>query len=168
VLKPDIIEFALDEFVRQLKLALGKQAGNVGTIRRRKSELEAELRRYADALGRGGDMPAIIEAMRTRQAELDSVLEMLLTKTDSIEGRPADIRGFVMERILDMRELLSKDVALARIELVKHLQEITMVPRTNGADPHYEATGNWSLVGDAFEPGFGAQPSNWVGCGGWI
>ena len=169
VLKPEVTDFALDEFARQLKSELGKLAGNVGAMRRRKSELEAELRRYADALGSGGNMPAIIEAMRTRQAELDSITEKLLsTQPDSNEARLLDIRRFVTKRILDLRELLSRDVMLARAELVKHVQEITMIPRTNGSDPHYEATGEWSLIGDAFEPGPGTRPSNRVGCGGWI
>ncbi len=169
VLKPEVIDFALDEFGRQLKSELGKLAGNLGTMRRRKSELETELRRYADAVGSGGNMPAMIEAMRIRQSELDSITEKLLsTQSDSIEARLLDIRRFVTRRILDLRQLLSRDTLLARAELMKHVKEITMVPRTNESDPHYEAKGEWSLVGDAFESGSGTRPSNWVGCGGRI
>lgn len=169
MLKPEVIDFALDEFGRQLKSELGKLAGNLGTMRRRKSELETELRRYADAVGSGGNMPAMIEAMRIRQSELDSITEKLLsTQSDSIEARLLDIRRFVTRRILDLRQLLSRDTLLARAELMKHVKEITMVPRTNESDPHYEAKGEWSLVGDAFESGSGTRPSNWVGCGGRI
>jgi hypothetical protein len=142
---------------------------SAGNSSRRKAELETELRRYAEALGSGGNMPAIIEVMRIRQAELDSITENLLsTRPDSIEGRLLEIRQFVTKRISDLRELLSRDVLLARAELVKHVQEIMMVPRMNESDPHYEAKGEWSLTGVAFESGPGARPSNWVGCGGWI
>jgi hypothetical protein len=148
---------------------LGKVSGDLGKMRARKAELETELRRYAEAVGAGGDMPAIIQAMKVRQGELDSIAERLLsTHPDSIEGRLADIRRFVTARILDLRELLSKDVLLARTELLKHIQVIRMVPRVDANDPHYEAAGEWSLLGSAYESGPGTRPSNWDGCGGQI
>ena len=169
VLKPEAIDFALEEFGRQLRGELGKLSGDLGKMRARKVELEAELRRYAEAVGAGGDMPAIIQAMKARQGELDSIVERLLsTNPDSIEARLTDIRRFVTNRISDLRELLSKDVLLARTELLKHIQAIRMVPRTEADDPHYEAAGEWSLVGTADGSGPGTRPSNWDGCGGWI
>lgn len=107
--------------------------------------------------------------MKVRQGELDSITERLLsTSPDSIEARLADIRRFVTKRILDLRELLSKDVLLARTELLKHVQEIRMVPLVDKSGAHYEAMGQWSLLGDAGESVPGDRPSNWVGCGGWI
>ena len=169
MLRPEAIDFALEEFGRQLKAELGKLSGDIGKMRARKVELETELRRYADALGAGGNMPAIIQAMKERQGELDSITERLLsTHPDSIEARLTDIRRFVTRRILDLRELLSRDVLLTRTELLKHIQEIRMVPRTDGSGPHYEAAGEWSLVGGEYESSPGTRPSNWDGCGGWI
>jgi hypothetical protein len=168
VLQRQVIDFALEEFGSQLRTELGKLSGDLGKMRARKVELETELRRYAEALGVGGNMPAIIGAMKVRQGELDSITERLLsTSPDSIEARLADIRRFVTRRILDLRELLSKDVLLARTELLKHVNEIRMVPLMDKGGAHYEATGEWSLLGDA-QSGPGARPSNWVGCGGWI
>jgi site-specific DNA recombinase len=169
ILTPPAIDFALEEFGRQLKAELGKISGSLGDMRARKVELETELRRYAEALGVGGSIPAIIEAMKIRQRELDSITERLLsTRPDSIEARIADIRRFVTKRILDLRELLSKDVLLAKPELLKHVQEIRMIPRVDENGAHYEATGEWSLLGHTLESGPGTRPSNWVGCGGWI
>ena len=167
MLKPEAIDFALEEFGRQLKAELGKLSGDLGKMRARRVELETELRRYAEALGACGNMPAIIQAMKVRQGELDSISERLLsTHPDSIEARLADIRRFVTSRILDLRELLSRDVLLARPELLKHIQVIRMVPRVDAIDPHYEAAGEWSLAGNGSGPG--TRPSNWDGCGGWI
>ena len=104
--------------------------------------------------------------MKIRQGELDSITERLLsTRPAAIEARIADIRRFVTKRILDLRELLSKDVLLAKAELLKHVQEIRMIPRMDENGAHYEATGEWTLLGDALESGPGTRPSNWVGCG---
>jgi hypothetical protein len=76
------------------------------------------------------------------------------------------VRRFVTKRILDPGQLLSRDILLARAELVKHVQEIITVPRANDSDPHYEAKGEWNLISDAFESGSVTRPSNWVGCRG--
>lgn len=169
ILNPEAIEFALQEFGRQLKSEVGKLSADLGKMRDRKAELENELRRYAEALAVGGNIPAIIDAMKVRQAEVDSITERLLsTRPDSVEARLTDIRRFMTKRILDIRELLSKDVLLARTEILKHVQEIRMVPRVDGKDAHYEAVGVWSLLGDVVESGPGTRPSNWDGCGGWI
>lgn len=166
VLRPEVIDFALGEFGRQLKARLGKVSGDIAKMRARTVEIETELRRYADAVGSGGNIPAIIEAMRVRQAELDSITDRLLsTGADSVDGRLAELRRFVTKRGLDLRELLSKDVVLARTELLKHVQEIKMVPRHDKSDPHYEA---WRLTGEGDESSPSTRLSNWVGCGGWI
>ena len=92
-MNPEAIDFALQEFGRQLRSELGKLSGDLGRMRVRKAELETELRRYAEALGVGGNLPAIIEAMEVRQAELDSITERLLSiRPDSIESRITGLR----------------------------------------------------------------------------
>ena len=53
-------------------------------------------------------------------------------------------------RIADLRTLLSKDVVSARAEMLKHVREIEMTPQRDG-QAHYEARGEWSLLGDAGE-----------------
>jgi hypothetical protein len=157
----------LDEFGRQLKAELGKLSGDSDRMRTRKIELETELSRYAEAVAVGGNMPAIVAAMKARQDELDAITGKLLSmRPDSIEGRFADIRRFVTKRIMDLREVLAKDVVLAKTELLKHVQEIRMIPRRDQSGAHYEATGEWSLLGDDVQPGPGTRPSNSVGCGG--
>lgn len=67
--------------------------------------------------------------------------------------------------IFDLHELLSRDVLLARTELLKPIQVIRMVPRKDTGPPHYEAAGEWNLVGSAYESGPGTRPSNSDGCG---
>ncbi|HVA76567.1 MAG TPA: hypothetical protein VNF27_01660, partial [Candidatus Binataceae bacterium] len=139
----------VDEFGRQLKAELGKVSDDLAKMRQRKAELEEELRRYAEAIGSGGNMPALVDAMKNRQAELDAITNRLLsTQPDSIEAQLAEIREFVTSRITDLRGLLSKSVVLARAEVLKHVREIQMVPHVSESDPHYEAQGEWNLLGE--------------------
>ena len=170
VLQPEAIDFVLEEFGRQLRTELGKLTEDFGRMRTRKAELETELSRYAEAVAAGGNMPAIIAAMKARQEELNALTEKLLSRSpDSIDSRLADLRRFVTKRITNLRELLAKDVVLAKTELLKHVQEIQMIPRVDQDNTaHYEATGEWSLLGDPTESAPGGRLSNWVGCGGWI
>ena len=149
VLKPEVVDFTVDEFGRQLKAELGKVSDDLAKMRQRKAELEEELRRYAEAIGSGGNMPALVDAMKNRQAELDAITNRLLsTQPDSIEAQLAEIREFVTSRITDLRGLLSKSVVLARAEVLKHVREIQMVPHVSESDPHYEAQGEWNLLGE--------------------
>jgi len=67
-----------------------------------------------------------------------------------LDARLEEIRAFVTARIVDLRTFLSKDVVSARAEVLKHVREIEMTPEMDG-QPHYEAHGEWSLVGDAGE-----------------
>ena len=75
---------------------LEKVSGDIAKMRQRKTELGEELRRYAEAIGSGGNMPALIGAMKNRQAELDAITNTLLsTQPDSIDAQLAEIREFV-------------------------------------------------------------------------
>ena len=154
VLKPEVVDFAIEEFGRHLKVGPGKVSGDLAKMRQRKRELEVELTRYAEAIGSGGNMPALIEAMKNRQAELDAITNKLLSsEPGSIDAQLADIRQFVTSRISDLRSLLSKSVLLARAEVLKHLSEIQMVPKVDGSNPHYEARGDWNLLGEDVRQG---------------
>ena len=152
VFRPEVIDFTLDEFGRQLKAKLQNVSGNLAKLRARKAQLDSELRRFAEAIATGANIPAIMEAMRTRQAELNQITEQLLSnEVGSVDAQLSEIRDFVTSRIADLRTLLTKnakDVALARAELLMHVQEIRMMPQV-GSDgrEYYEAQGEWSLLG---------------------
>ena len=159
VLKPEVVEFAIAEFGRALKADLGNLSGELARMRDRKRELEEEMARYAEAIGAGGNMPALIAAMKARQSELDAITDRLLsTEPGSIDAKLGEIRTFVTSRIADLRTLLSKDVALARAEVIKHVREIEMTPQMDG-EPHYEAHGDWDLLGETVD----RQPWRQVG-----
>jgi hypothetical protein len=63
-----------------------------------------------------------------------------------------------------LRDLLRKDTALARTELLKHSSEITMTPHRDSAQNFYVAEGNWDLLGNAWSEG----ASRLTGGFGWL
>ena len=64
----------------------------------------------------------------------------------------------------DLRDLLRKDTALARTELLKHSSEITMTPHRDSARRFYVADGKWDLLGD----GWPEATSRSTGGFGWL
>ncbi len=160
-MKPEVIEYTLEEFGRQLKTALGTLSGELERMCERKAQLEAELRRCAEAVAAGGDIPVLIEAMKSRQAELQSITDRLLsTGPESVEAHLAEIRQFVTDRLADLRGLLARDVALARTELLKHVRGIRMTPQGAEPKPHYVAEGEWDLLGERSQEDRMLRPSD--------
>ena len=47
----------------------------------------------------------------------------------------------------NLRDLLRKDTALARTELMKHTSEIRITPHSDLKHRYYVAEGNWDLLG---------------------
>jgi hypothetical protein len=148
VLTPEAINFVIDEFGRQLKAELARVSDGTAKLRGRKAQLDAELRNYAETISTGVDVPAIVAAMRTRQVEVDFITGRLLsTEPGSVDAHLDKIRQFLTSRVADLKALFSKDTMLARVELLKHVQEIRMQPQSSGDKQYYEAEGEWNLLG---------------------
>ena len=73
----------------------------------------------------------MLEALGRKEAELRAITDQLRSATpESIESRIDDIRRFVAAGLDNLREVLRKDTAIARAEILKHTTEITMTPQT--------------------------------------
>ena len=165
ILRPEAIDYAVMEFQRQLEAALGSLSDDLVEMRRRKTRLEAEVRRLVAAVSESGHSKSLLEEIGRKEAELQSITDRLLSvTTQSIEARVGEIRGFVASGLNNLRDLLRKDTALARTELLKHSSEITMTPHRDGAQNFYVAEGNWDLLGNAWPEG----ASRLTGGFGWL
>ena len=148
VLKPQAIDYCIDEFGRQLVGELEKTSAELTRMRDRKRDLEAEVERLVSAVAASGHSSFLLNAIAEREQELRQITSRLLEKPgDSIECRLQDMRAFVTERLTSLRELLACDVAKARTELGKHLETIRLVPRSAGKKENYVAEGEWNLLG---------------------
>ena len=148
VLRPEVVDYAVTEFQKQLEATLASLSGDLAEMRARKSRLEAEVHRLVSAVAESGHSTSLLEEIGRKEAELHGITDRLLSATpDSIESRVREIRTFVTSGLNNLRDLLREDTALARTELLKHSSEITMTPRRDLTRPFYVAEGNWNLVG---------------------
>ena len=165
ILQPEVVEYAVMEFQRQLEAALGSLSDDLIGMRQRKTRLEAEVRRLVSAVAESGHSRFLLEEIARKEAELQSITDSLLSATpQSIESRVGEIRSFVASGLSNLRDLLRKDTALARTELLKHSSEITMTPHRDLAQHFYVAEGNWDLLGNGWTEG----ASRLTGGFGWL
>jgi hypothetical protein len=168
LLRPEVIDYAIGEFGRQLRTALSSVSNDLAGLRRRKEQLESEIQRFADAIARGGPLDALVQQIATREREMKAITNRLLSASAaSIEGQLREIRQFVEKGISDLHTLLNRDKALAKTELQQHLSEIRMTPAEDRKEWHYVAEGTWDLLGTGPNaPVLGLAHSD--GCGGQI
>jgi hypothetical protein len=144
LLRPEIIDYAVDEFRRQIEKADSHDATKAAEKSARKAELELELRRLTNAIAAQGHSESLLEALAEREMEIRELAESLAEyKAITVED-PSEIRRFVTGGLSNLGELLNTDVAIARAELGKDVSEIRMEP--NSERRYYVATGNWSLL----------------------
>jgi site-specific DNA recombinase len=146
VLKPEVIEFAIQEFGRQLRAALSNVSAELDHMREQKAKLEGELANLTAAVAERGHSNALLSAIAQREVQLQEITDKLLSAgKGSIEADLVEIRQFVTEHLCDVRSLLHEDVALARAELGKRVSRIMMKPDLHRR--HYTAIGEWDLLG---------------------
>ena len=165
LLRPEVIDYAVEEFQRQLEVALTSLSGDLGEMRQRKARLEAEISRLVSAVAEAGHSRSMLEEIGRKEAELHAISDRLLSATpESIESRVSEIRTYVISGLKDLRALLRKDAALARTELLKHSGEIAMIPHRAGRRRFYVAEGKWDLLGDTWPE----DASRLTGGFGWL
>lgn len=148
ILQPEVVDYAVVAFQRQLEAALGSLSDDLAGMRQRKIRLEAEIRRLIAAVAESGHSSSLLEEIGRKEAELHGIADSLLSATpESVASRVGEIRSFVAHGLADLRKLFRKDIALARAELLKHSSEITMTPRADSGRRFYVAEGKWDLLG---------------------
>jgi site-specific DNA recombinase len=162
LLRPEVIDYAVSEFGRQLRTALGNLGGEVEQMRRRKQELERKIQNLVAAIADHGHSSPLLQQLAQHESEMHAITDQLLSTTPgSVEARIGEIREFVEAGITDMRDLLNRDVLLAKAELRKHLDEVRMIPTQGQEAWHYIAEGKWDLLGADSGLDRTRQPSDW-------
>lgn len=172
VLQPQAIEYAVQEFTRQLKEATGTLSHEVDRATTRRSQLEIELNRLIDAIASGAQSTFLIDAIQQKEQELKVLDERLSAARDVLPAvQPTEIVDFVTDKLTALSSLLNSDVTQARAELLRHVTEIRLIPQetSNGGRPRSggELESSWKLSRN----GSSAPPSRCtrsVGCGGLI
>jgi DNA invertase Pin-like site-specific DNA recombinase len=148
VLQPEVVNYALQEFERQLGASLSEFSTSMERMRQRRDAIQQELDRLICAVASVGHSPALVKAINSREEELNEITRKLFTsEPDSVSAHMSRIRQFVYERLGNIRELLYTDVPRAKAELAKHVTCIEMAPLQDGKQGHYVAIGEWNLLG---------------------
>jgi site-specific DNA recombinase len=79
ILKPEVVDYAVMEFQRQLEAALGSLSDDLAEMRQRKTRLEAEVRRLVAAVSESGHSKALLEEIGRKEAELQGITDSLLS-----------------------------------------------------------------------------------------
>ena len=158
LLQPDRINFAVEEFGRQLRVSLGSLTDELAEMRHRKEKLEKEIRNFTKAIAESGHSKYIVEEIAVREKEIAAITDRLLASApDSLEARLGDLKQFVEDEIRDLCGLLRENAPLAKQELHNHLLGVQMYPSEDGDGVCYIAEGTWDLLGIA-----PIAPKGWV------
>jgi hypothetical protein len=148
VLKPEAIDYVLNEFGSHLKEAFSKLTNQMAQMRERRQKLEGELKRLAETAAETGPSAFLVAAIHEREQQLREITDQLLAGgSGSVDAHMSEIRNFITRRLGDLRTLLARKPVEARSELLNHVSEIRMIPQSGDGKPHYVAEGSWHLLG---------------------
>ena len=145
VLREEVVTYVMDRFEAELVKEAENIGGELDRMRKRKLELDTQIRNLADGLAMGIHSPTVMGEIAKRERELSEIGDRLLSSQPrSVQSRIAKLKEIAMGRIRDLRQYIGGDSAIARAHLVKHVESIVMEP--NGKA--YIASGSWNLLGE--------------------
>ena len=154
IMRPEAVEYVLDNFESAVLKALDDLGGELDQMRKRKDELEREVTNLTQAVAQGDFSPALRAALVAREREIGEITEKLLeSRPDSLRVKLHNIRSFVVHRMHDIREIVNSDAPQTRAMFAKHIDKITLTPTGD----HYVASGTWNLLGRGSIDGAGGQ-----------
>jgi hypothetical protein len=154
VLNPEVVDYALKSFERQLLLEQDKHGVESGALEKRIEDLRRKIRSVTSAIAEGGAFKSLLEQIDIFQRDIQQTEALLQrAKPDNARIRIQSARRFVESELGDLRKLLNEEPRLARAGLAKRLEKIVLTPDGN----KYIASGNWNLLGLGSYGGAGGQ-----------
>ena len=132
LLHPAVVDEALDLAVAELTSGTGQTNTHREDVQRELTKTDTELRRLSAAAAAGGELNALLGAIREpeqRTQELRRTLATLATRTRTATSGAAIVRD-VKARLEDWRGLLAQDVLVARQVVQQLLTDHAVVTPT--------------------------------------
>jgi uncharacterized membrane protein YccC len=99
VLRPEVIDYALQEFDRQLTASMADLSSHGGRMLQRREQIQQELRRLVETAASRGHSAKLVEAINAREQELADIKRRLFSaQPESVTAHVSRIRHFVTER----------------------------------------------------------------------
>jgi hypothetical protein len=112
LLNPRVLKAAVARVAKRLCSSRGENY--VSAVQRELAAVEQELSNLAIAVAAGGDVPSILAAIRSREAQRRVLLDHLAHHVEIPDLDPASVLAELQERLTDWRELLRDDTPKAR------------------------------------------------------
>jgi site-specific DNA recombinase len=154
VLNPAVVNYALKTFEQELLRVIENRECETSLLDRKIADLEKKIRNCTIAIAEGHAYKSLLERVGLLEAEMQQARsEREYIRPEGLRVRMRDTRRFVETNLGNLRELLSGEARVARVELAKHIQTIVLTPEGKT----YVAAGNWSLFGLGCYNGAGGQ-----------
>jgi hypothetical protein len=143
VLHPEVIDYTLSRFEEELSKAVAALRQGDADLRRQAAELERAIANQLRGLS-DGYSPAITTEIARLERQLADVRERLNASDDqTVKLKMRDTRRFIARRLCNLKELWEGEPRIAREEIAKHVQKITLRPMLHT----YVATRVWDWLG---------------------
>ena len=143
VLHPDVVAYTLKRFEEEFAKALAARRQGDAGLRHQAAELERSIANQLRGLS-DGYSPAITAEIAKLERQLAAVREGLKASDPStVKLQMRDTRRFVQDRVRNLSALWDGEPRIAREEIAKHMQKITLRPMFRT----YIATGIWDWLG---------------------
>jgi DNA invertase Pin-like site-specific DNA recombinase len=147
ILKPEMIDFALERFQEQLQSRLQElrdqaesAADGVAALQTKRQELKMKVSNVTEAIAAVGHSPGLLAQLATIEAEIARLDERLaeMNQPRDLTASLDDLKAFLRERAAAIGELLHGDVEIARQALAKHIDRLVLTPKTSLDGPVLE------------------------------
>ena len=156
VLHPDVMAYTLDVFEEQLLLAANRRGEESAVMQRRVETIQKQIRNCTDAIAEGKRSPSLMERLSELEQELaDTKAKILYSESREVKLRLKDVRRFAEARLKHLQTMFSGEPRIARAEIGKHVQKITLTPEGSS----YIASGTWDVLG-AWQHGWCRGPGS--------
>jgi site-specific DNA recombinase len=143
VLNPDVVSYTLNRFEEELTKALTSRSQGDSELRRQAAELKRGISNQLRGLS-DGYSPFITNEIARLEGQLAAISERLRSSDPAtFKLQMRDTRRFVETRLQDLSALWDGEPRIAREEIAKHVQKITLKPMLRT----YVATGTWDWLG---------------------
>ena len=143
VLHPAVVDYTLKRFEDEFLKALTDRSQGDADLRRQASALERGIANQLRGLSDGYSESITSEIARL-EGQLAAIRERLKTSDAvTVKLQMRDTRRYVETRLRNLNALWEGEPRIAREEIAKHVQKITLKPMLRS----YVATGTWNWLG---------------------
>ena len=129
-MRPEAVEYAVQEFGQQLDSSLAGLGNKIGRLRQRSERIEQELEAANSNLIACNANPILVAAIKRRQQELDDITRQLLSsKPDSVSAEIGRIREFVTGQLGDTGNFFR---SMSKKPRRNYVSGVRMVPQSDG------------------------------------